>query len=85
MKKTVFSKLGWTSLGLCGLCCALPGIGVALGFGALAAIAFYLEKAAFGFVVLAGLFFLIYMCKERVTCKSCKIDCGCKGNTTEKK
>lgn len=77
-KKTIFAKLGWVGLGLCGVCCTLPIIGIILGLGSLTTVAFYFEKAALGFFILAGLFFSLYLYKRKNKHASCDINCSCK-------
>ena len=49
--------LGWAGIGLCGLACALPFIGVFAGITFFTAIAVYLETFAILALGLAGVFF----------------------------
>lgn len=83
--KPYFKRLGWAGVALCGLCCALPFVGIALGVGALTTIAFYLEQIGMAALGLAGIFFTYYWYQKRQTSRkcdtSCETDCGCKTET----
>lgn len=57
LKQSSFKKLGWVSIGLCGLCCTLPIIGTFAGISSLTAIAFYMEKIGIVTLALAGFLF----------------------------
>jgi hypothetical protein len=76
------NKLGWLGIGLCGLCCLFPIIGAFVGIGALAGLAFYVEKLGLFVLVLALIFFVYDYWKKRKSGKSCgtssDINCGCK-------
>jgi hypothetical protein len=82
-QKSWFKRLGWTSIALCGLCCSLPIIGIALGIGGLSTIAFYLEKTGLVLLIAAVAFFAFAYLKKRkkTSCNSdasCSVDCSCK-------
>lgn len=77
--------LGWLGVGLCGLACALPFLGVIAGVSFFTAIAVYLEMIAIGALALAGVFFAYaYFQKKKkesgpYSGASCEADgsCGC--------
>ena len=79
---TTSKKFAWISLGLCGLCCALPFIGVIVGIGSFTFLGFYLEKLAIVALSIAGAMFFFHYFQKRKTEKSCadscEVDCGCK-------
>jgi len=80
---TLFKKLGWTGIVLCGLCCALPFIGMVVGIGSLAVAAVYMEKIAILALGLAGIFFVYHLYQRKKSQKescqtSCETDCNCK-------
>lgn len=87
-KAPFYKKLGWVSIGLCGLCCALPIIGAIAGISSLTVIALYLEKI--GIIVLgaAGIFFIYAFYQKRNQAKSCTdscdVNCDCKTNLSSK-
>jgi len=87
-KKGWSKKLGWIGIALCGLCCALPIIGTAIGVASLAAISFYLEKIAILALGLAGFFFWYALYNRRKKAKgcetSCATECDCKQETASK-
>ncbi len=69
-------RVGWTSAGLCVLCCLLPVIGLSVGVASLGVIAFYLEKVALGILALSVIGLLIWRApkKSEAVCAS---DCDC--------
>jgi hypothetical protein len=80
-KKSWSKKLGWTGIVLCGLCCALPIIGTAIGMASLTALSFYLEKIGFLALGLTAFFlwYAGYSKKKSNACTtSCDTDCNCK-------
>ena len=88
LKQSSFKKLGWASIGLCGLCCTLPIIGTFAGISSLTAITFYMEKI--GIVALALAVFLFFYSfykkqQEKKSCTtSCDVNCDCKEQNTIK-
>ena len=77
--KNWFKRLGWIGVALCGLCCALPVIGAAVGIASLAVLSFYLEKIAIVVLALAGFFFLYAWYNKRKKTKACiSTSCDCK-------
>ena len=64
-KVSLFKKLGWISIGLCGLCCTLPVIGGLIGVGSATAIAYYFEKTSIIILVLGGIFFIYIITKKK--------------------
>lgn len=85
-KKTWYKKLGWAGITLCGLCCALPVIGTAIGMASLTVVSFYLEKIGILSLVLAAFLFWYGWYNKRKKAKpaatSCSTNCGCKPATT---
>lgn len=77
-----YKRLGWTGVILCGLCCALPIIGAAVGIASLTALSFYLEKIGILALGLAAIFFLYAWYNKRkkpkVCITSCDTGCNCK-------
>lgn len=75
--------LGWAGIGLCGLACALPFLGMLAGITFFTAIAVYLETFAILALGLAGVFFAYayYQKKKKISSPpegpSCEVDCGC--------
>lgn len=84
-KKSWYKRLGWTGVVLCGLCCALPIIGAAVGIASLTAISFYLEKIGILALGLAAFFFWYAWYSKRKKAKecatSCDTNCECKTET----
>ena len=84
MKNTKRAKwLGISGITLCGLCCALPILGTAIGMGSLATIAFYVEKVGFAALVLALIILLFAWYRQRTKRKTvqtngCDSGCECK-------
>jgi len=76
------------SIGLCGLCCALPIIGAFAGISSLTAIAFYMEKIGIVALALAGFLFVYSFYKKQEVTKSCTtscdMNCDCKAENTIK-
>lgn len=74
-----YKRLGWAGIVLCGLCCALPIIGTAIGIASLTALSFYLEKIGILALGLAAFFFLYALYNKRKKVKSCTRSCdtGC--------
>lgn len=69
-------RLAWLTAAACVGCCAVPALGLALGFSAIAGLGVYFERAALGFFLAsAGLFLYVAFKRTRT---SCKVDCGCK-------
>ena len=87
-KTSWFKRLGWTGITLCGLCCALPVVGTAIGVTSLAAFSFYLEKIGILVMVVAIFFFLygwyIKRKKANSCAESCDVNCGCNETVEEK-
>jgi hypothetical protein len=85
-KKSWYKKLGWTGITLCGLCCALPIIGTAVGMASLTALSVYLEKVGILVLGLAGFFFWYGWYNKRKKAKrcvtSCDTNCECKPETS---
>ncbi|GAB2820511.1 hypothetical protein [Ferruginibacter profundus] len=81
-KKNCYKKLGWTGIALCGLCCALPIIGTAIGVASLTALSVYVEKIGILALGLAGFFFWYALYNKRKGAKacttSCNTNCDCK-------
>ena len=81
-KKNWYKKLGWTGIVLCGLCCALPIIGTAIGMASLTALSVYVEKIGILAIGLAAFFFLYAWYSKRKNAKacttSCNTNCDCK-------
>lgn len=79
--KPMYTTLGWASIGLCGLCCALPIIGAVAGIGSLAVLGLYLEKIGIVALGIAGILFAFHAYnkhKAKTECvDSCDIDCAC--------
>ena len=71
-------NIGWITLGLCGLCCTLPIIGVFLGIGVLSGVTMHLEQLSMGILLVSILIFLFIYNKKKKTVHSCGIDCKCK-------
>ncbi|MEX1190619.1 MAG: hypothetical protein WEA99_01515 [Brumimicrobium sp.] len=85
--KPLYKKLGWTSIGLCGLCCSLPIIGAVAGIGSLTAFGLYAEKIGIVALGLAGILFAIHFYKKNQAKKGCKdscaTNCDCKNGSTK--
>jgi|APMI01.1.fsa_nt_gi membrane protein implicated in regulation of membrane protease activity len=81
-KKSWYKRLGWTGVALCGLCCALPLIGTAVGMASLTALSVYLEKIWILALGLAAFFFWYDWYSKRKKAKacatSCETNCECK-------
>jgi hypothetical protein len=81
-KNKWFKRFGWASIALCGLCCALPVIGMA----SLTALSFYLEKIGIFTLGIAAFFFWYAWHKKRKKGKdcttSCETNCNCKTETS---
>lgn len=78
--------LGVFGITLCGLCCALPVIGAAVGLAPFTGIAFYLEKIGFAALGLAVIILLTAWYKRQTKMKaikesSCRTDCECKAES----
>ncbi len=89
-KKSWYKRLGWTGIALCGLCCALPAIGTAIGMASLVALSVYLEKIGILALGLAGFFFWYAWYSKRKKTKiggvsSCDTNCDCKQETITQK
>lgn len=69
-------RLALSTAALCVGCCAIPVVGLALGFTAVAGLGIYFERAAMGFLV-AGVLLLTYV-KIKQRNASCAVDCSCK-------
>lgn len=69
-------NMALTSIGLCGLCCLLPLIGLAIGIGGLGAVAYYLEKISIGVFLGSLLILLFWQIQKRVK-KTCSVGCAC--------
>lgn len=80
--KKLYKKLGWIGIASCGLCCALPLIGTAIGMASVAAVAFYLEKIGIAALILAAFFYFYSLYKTRkknTQCATaCDVSCECK-------
>lgn len=70
-----YKRMGGVGIVLCGLCCALPIIGTALGVASLTALSFYLEKIGILALGLAAFFFLYAWYTKRKKAKSCTTGC----------
>lgn len=71
-------RLALSTAALCVGCCAIPVVGLALGFSAVAGLGIYFERAAVGFLV-AGVLLFTYM-KVKGRNAACTVDCSCKGS-----
>ena len=80
-KTPIYKKLGLLSLGLCGLCCTLPVIGLFIGVSSVSIIGFYLEKVGFILVLLTVAFFLYSYLTKSKAYHSCDINCNCKNKS----
>jgi len=82
VKAPNYKKLGWVSIGLCGLCCALPIVGAIAGMSSLTVIAVYLEKIGIIALGAAGILFIYSFYQKRNQAKSCTdscdVNCDCK-------
>lgn len=67
-------RLALSIAALCVGCCAIPVVGLALGFTAVAGLGIYFERAAVGFLV-AGVLLFTYMKIKRRNA-SCAVDCS---------
>jgi hypothetical protein len=65
--------LGFLGIGLCGLCCALPVIGIIGGASILGVIALYAEKIALVILILSVAAFAIAYYRKRKS-PTCKLD-----------
>lgn len=65
--------LGFLGIGLCGLCCALPIIGIVGGAGLLSTIVVYAEKIALVLLIVSVAAFAIAFYQRRKS-PTCKID-----------
>ncbi|MCV9389367.1 hypothetical protein [Reichenbachiella ulvae] len=81
----MFKKFAWAGIGLCGLCCALPLIGIITGIGSLTAFGMMAEKIGIVALGVSGVLFAIHHYRKKHqagTCgPSCDIDCTCKTGT----
>jgi arginine exporter protein ArgO len=79
------TKLGWTGIVLCGLCCALPIIGTVIGMASLTALSVYIEKVGILAVGIAGFFFWYAWYNKRKKAKACvatcETNCDCNNET----
>lgn len=82
IKKNWSKRLGWAGIFLCGLCCAMPIIGTAIGLASLTVLSFYLEKIGILALGITAFFFWFTWYKKRKQAKacatSCETDCNCK-------
>jgi hypothetical protein len=69
--------LGYLGIGLCGLCCSLPIIGITGGAGLLSGLAFYAEKIAILLLVASVVAFGIAFYRKK-NIPACDTDCNCK-------
>ncbi len=76
--KKMFKAFGFIGLALCGVCCALPFLGVALWAGGFAVFYQYFESAAIATLVLVPIFFGIAYFRKEKTAPACDIDCRSK-------
>lgn len=76
-QKQTFTKLSLVGVGLCALCCALPIIAAILGLGSLSAMAFYLEKAGMGLILLGTLLSVVIYIRNRKKAARCGATCNC--------
>jgi hypothetical protein len=74
-KNKWYKRFGWASIALCGLCCALPIIGTAIGITSLTAISFYLEKIGVLSLGIAVFFFWYFWNKRQREDKECETSC----------
>lgn len=85
----IAKKMGWLGIALCGLCCALPIIGAAVGMASLTALSFYLEKIGILALGLAAFFFWYAWYNKKKKAKacatSCDTNCDCKPETVAQK
>lgn len=81
-KTNWYKKLGWTGVALCGLCCALPIIGTAIGMASLTALSVYVEKIGILALGIAAFLFWYAWYSKRKNNKacttSCDTNCDCK-------
>jgi hypothetical protein len=71
-------NMGLLAIGLCGLCCALPIIGIIGGAGILSTLSLYAEKTALVLLISSAAFFAIWLYRKKQVPASCSIDCSCK-------
>lgn len=87
--KKGFKTIGWLGVFACGLCCALPILGAAVGMGSLVAIAAYLEKAGLILLIVSAISFVVYFIRKRKEKKECgtmcSTDCTCKSENLNEK
>ncbi len=72
---SIAKKMGWAGIALCGLCCALPIIGTAIGMASLATLSFYLEKIGILALGITAFFFGYALYKRRKKAKTCSTSC----------
>lgn len=75
-------RLGFLGIGLCGLCCALPIIGIVGGASLLSVIAVYAEKIAIVLLIASMAAFAIYFYRKR-SASACDINCVCKSEHSQ--
>jgi hypothetical protein len=74
--KRLHTTLGLLGIVMCAACCALPIFGVMAGMGTLSVLSKYFEWAGIAAIVLAAVFFVIYVTKKRSSA-GCESGCGC--------
>lgn len=88
-KKSWYKRLGFAGIALCGLCCALPVIGAAIGIASLTMLSVYLEKIGILALGLAAIFFWYAWYSKRKKTKICvsicDTNCDCKQETITQK
>jgi hypothetical protein len=73
--------MAFLGIGLCGLCCALPIIGIIGGATLLSTISWYAEKIGIALLIFsAAMFAFRYYLKKNAP--ACSIDCECKPEQT---
>lgn len=76
IKIAFLKNLGWASIALCGLCCALPVLGGIIRISSFTLIAYYFEKISIIILVLGFLFFIYISLKKKKISKVCSASCG---------
>jgi purine-cytosine permease-like protein len=66
--------LSIAGIGLCGLCCALPLVGIIAGAAFVSAAVAFLETIAITLILASAVVFSIYYFKKRST-RTCDINC----------
>jgi ABC-type glycerol-3-phosphate transport system permease component len=82
--KKIVKNAGLLGLGLCGLCCALPVLGIIGGTGILSSLDLCNERVGLILLTIAIAFFGFWLYRKKKT-SSNFMDCNCKTENTEPK